>query len=198
MMRYVFAILIWCSVAQAQPVQPGDDGLTIRLLRSTLELPPGALDAETIAAAKALAGLPSNAALTTQHLRQILHARAGALPTRTAVWLDAGEWYDGTTPAQKTAIVTALVKRSQLDVIALRAANALHPYPARPSEFERLTGDPDPVDTQREQREAAKVALAIGLRVRVETGAWPPSVTTEQRQALVTALRGLDVRSIAP
>ena len=202
-MRYVFAILIWCSGASAQPatlppIAVGDDGVTIRLLRQALDRPDEAIDAETLAAAKVAAGLPPSAQLTREHVRTLLVARVGAPATRTAIWLDDGEWLPGTKPAEKAATVTALLDRAQLDVIVVRAANALHPYPARPSEFRRATGDAEPVDTQREQREATKAFLALVLRVRVETGAWPPMLSTEQRQALVQALRGLDVRGIAP
>ena len=168
----------------------------MRLLRSTLNLAPGPLDAETIVAANALAGLPPAATLTKQHLHQVLHARVGMAPTRTAVWLDDGTWYDGTTPAQRAETVAALLDRAQLDVVVLRAANALHPYPTRPSEFRRATGDAEPVDTAHEQREAAKVVLAMALRVKVEVGTWPPNITAVQQAVLTAQLVGLDVQGI--
>ena len=196
-MRWTTIAFILClaTTASAQ-VKPGDDGLQVRLLRSVLGLEGTAADA-TLIAAVALSG-----GNTKANVRALLSSTGKA--ATAAAWLDDGAWPTGPPQAEKAALVASLLDADGMVSVIQAAQGALFPsLPSGPKGLRALTGETGgPTPAQEHARNVAVTAfwaVAPGaLRQKVETGQWPPSVTAEQRQALVQALRGLDVRSIAP
>ena len=196
-MRYLTLAFILClATAASAQIKPGDDGLRVRLLRSVLGLEGTAADA-TLVQAVALAG-----GNTKANIRALLSSTGKA--AKVVEWLDGGEWPSDTPQTEKATIVAALLDHDGMMSVLQAAQTALFPpLPSGPKGLRALTGETGGPSRADEHSRAVAVtafwAVAPGaLRSKVETGQWPPMLSAEQRQALVTALRGLDLRSIAP
>ena len=205
-MKSLFVAFILCLVATASAqIKPGSTGLQVRLLRRTLtpdrpDTDPA--DGLLVAATRIRArGLGHAGPLSKDGQRAVLLADVGEKPTRVAVWLDEAEWTVGTTPAEKVATSTALLDHDPLETVCLRAAHdILGPPPARPSRFRVLSGEADAVEALQARQSASNAlqgALAVALRVRVESGTWPANLPASQRDTLQTRLGALDVMEIA-
>ena len=201
-MRYAaLLILIWGSVASAQ-VKIGDAGVRIRLLRDVLGLSVVGADVDVRPADAALiAEIAKNGGNTAANVRVLL-ARAGDGAVRVATWLDDGAWPPGTTAAQKAATIGALLDADAMTGVLQTAIGALLPSVTakRASPLRAMTGEADEAALAAQHQARAVLAttlwavMPIALRVKIETGAFPPTLTAAQRTALVAALRTIDVR----
>mgnify|MGYP001597038623 FL=1 len=190
------ALMLSAAPASSQPIKIGDDGLRVRLLRGVLGLEGTAADA-TLVAAVAISG-----GNTKANIRALLSSTGKA--ATVAAWLDDGEWPTGTPQSEKAALVASLLDADGM-VSALQAAQTalFPPLPTGPKGLRALTGETGgPSRADEHARSVAVTAFwavaPAALRVKIETGAWPPMLSTEQRAALVTALRGLDLRALTP
>ena len=206
-MRYaVFIAFILCFAATASAqVKIGDDGLRVRLLRDVLGL--SSVGAEVVGPVDAalVAAVAKDGGNTAANVRTLL-ARAGDGAVRAATWLDDGAWLTGTTAAQKATTIASLLDADSMTDVLQRAIDpSLPPVTARRgSPLRAMTGEPDDAALAAQHQARAAVATAlwatfpIALRVRIETGAWPPTLTAAQIAALVAALRTIDVRALMP
>ena len=205
-MRYATTIaFILCLAATASAqVKIGDVGLRIRLLRDVLGLSVVGAEVDVRPADAALiAELAKNGGNTAANVRVLL-ARAGDGAVRAASWLDDGAWPPGTTVAQKSATVAALLDADAMTGVLQAAISSLLPAVTakRASPLRAMTGEPDEAALAAQHQARAALAtilwatFPIALRVKCETGAFPPTLTAAQKVALVAALRTIDVRPI--
>lgn len=182
-MKSLFVAFILCLALSAS-AQPAEEGAVARLVR--LRSPAAALEG-----------------LTRAQLRAALGSVAGPHETRLALWLDDGTWIAGTSQAEKQAAVKAILRHGRLKDALLRASHDLVPEPTgeSPSDFERMLGVTDDTEAARqswrEQTGALQATLAPALGERVQTGTWPPWITTEQRTALQRHLSRVDALEVA-